>query len=265
MNGYTFITGATGGLGKEFCMQCAARGDNLFLTGRSEEKLADLKKEISEKYPNVKIEYHPCMLTDEKDRNALFAYVDEIKITFSAFINVAGVDTQLAFEKYTQEKIIFQTRVNFEAAVCLTRYVLDRREKNLSVLIVSSMSGACPMPYFGIYSSTKQALIYFFSALRREMKGTGVKITVLMPGGVPTRPDIIKDIKIQGLKGKLSAKPKNFVVKKALKGAANNKRIVIPGFFNKFTYAITRITPTAVSSAFVAKNWKDKEKDAFSK
>lgn len=54
-------------------------------------------------------------------------------------------------------------------------------------------------------------------------------------------------------------------MRKALAGADKNKRIIIPGAFNKFTYAVTRITPPAVSMAFVAKHWKGKEKDAFSK
>ena len=260
---YTLITGATGGIGEEFCFQCAARGDNLFLTGRSEKKLAALKEKLKEKYPDAVTESFPCMLNDEADRKKLFDYADGLGAKFSRFINVAGVDTQLAFEKYTQEKLLFQLRVNFEAAVSLTRYVLDRRADGLGILVVSSMSAVCPMPYFALYSATKSALVNFYSALRTEMKEYGVKVTVLMPGGVPTRPDIIEDIKIQGLKGKWSSKPKDFVVRKALKGAEKNKRIVIPGFANKLTYALTRITPVKWAIAFVAKNWKNKEKDAF--
>jgi len=263
MDEYTLITGATGGLGKEFCKQCLARGDNLFLTGRSEEKLFKLKEELLLENANALIECYPCMLNDEQSRKQLYAYFDKKGIKFRAFIGVAGVDTQLAFEKYTAEKLLFQLRVNFEASVLLTRAVLERRASSLSILIVGSMSGACPMPYFALYSATKSALTNFYSALRVELKNKGVKVSVLMPGGIPTRPDIVNDIKIQGLKGKLSAKPAQFVVKKALKGAEKNKRIIIPGAFNKFTYAITRITPVRWSMAFVEKNWKNKEKDAF--
>ena len=40
---YTFISGATGGIGKAFANECAKLGYNLFLTGRSEEKLKNLK------------------------------------------------------------------------------------------------------------------------------------------------------------------------------------------------------------------------------
>lgn len=263
MKGYTLITGATGILGEEFCFQCAARGDKLFLTGRSEEKLSLLSDRIKAKHPAAEILYHPCMLDSSEDRAELMNYIDGLNIKFSRFISVAGVDTQKAFEKYTQEKVIFQLRVNFEANISLAHYLLKKREDDFGILIVGSISGACPMPYFALYSATKSALTYFYSALRVELKGQGVKVTVLMPGGIPTRKDIIEDIKKQGLKGKLSSKPKDFVVRKALKGAEKNKRIVVPGAFNKMTYFITRLIPASWAMAFVERNWKNKEKDAF--
>lgn len=260
---FTLITGATGGLGKEFCHALARRGDNLFLTGRSEQRLAALKQELSGLYPSIKILYYPCMLDDQSSRVALFEELDRQGVRFGKFIGVAGVDTQLAFCKYTQEMILFQLRVNFEANVSLSRYVLNKRADNLSILIVSSMSGTCPMPYFAIYSASKCAVTNFFSALRSEVKGQGVTVTVLAPGGIPTRADIVEDIKKQGFKGKLSAKPACFVVGRALKGMDRNKRLVVPGLFNKITYFFTRILPVSIQTAFVAKNWGNKEKDAF--
>ena len=48
--GFVFISGSTGGIGKAFCRLFAERGDKLFLTGRSEEKLAALKEELEKKY-----------------------------------------------------------------------------------------------------------------------------------------------------------------------------------------------------------------------
>lgn len=262
MECYTLITGATGGIGEEFCHQCAARGDNLLLTGRSEQKLLALKQKLAQSYA-VKILTFACRLDSESERGELCAFIAENGVKLSQFISVAGVDTQMAFEKYTQQKLLFQLRVNFEAVVSLTGEVLRHRAERLGILVVSSISGSCPMPYFALYSSTKAALINFFSALRTELKGSGVNVTVLMPGSVPTRPDVIEDIKKQGLKGKLSSRPKQFVVKKALKGAAKNKRLVIPGAFNKAVYVITRIIPQRWAMSFVARGWKNKEKDAF--
>lgn len=258
--GYTLITGATGGIGKEFCRQLV-KTDDLLITGRSEEKLNSLKQELLSIRPSALIEIFKADLTDFKQREDLFAFADSRDIKFSGLINVAGVDTQKAFEKYTHQKITFQVRVNVESTIAITHGVLSRRERGLKILTVSSMSGTVPMPYFAIYSATKACLNNFFASLRYEIKDA--KITTLMPGAVPTREDIIKDIEIQGFTGKLSSKPIDFVVKKALKGLAKNKRKVIPGAFNKFIYFVERITPKSLQMAYVAKKWKKKEKDNF--
>ena len=260
MSDFALVTGATGGLGKEFCRQLIARGDNLFITGRSEEKLAMLKEELT-KIGTVEILYFPADISSETDRKNLFEYADEKGVKFSAVYNVAGVDIQKPFEEYTEEKLIFQCRVNLEATLSVTRYALSRRTENFKILTVASMSGSVPMPYFAIYSATKAALINFYTSLRYECKDC--KITTLAPGGIPTRADIIEDIKVQGLKGKLSSKPADFVVKKALKGLDKNKRLVIPGAFNKFVYFVEKITPLGIQCRFVAKNWQNKSKDAF--
>ena len=235
--GYVLIPGATGGIGSEFCRQLVLDND-LLITGRNEERLNNLKLELLSIRPTAKIEIFPADISDFNQREELFAFVDKNNISFSGLINVAGVDTQKEFVKYTQQKIAFQIRVNVESTISITHSVLLRREKQLKILTVSSMSGTVPMPYFAIYSATKGALNSFFKSLRYEVKDA--KITTLMPGSVPTRDDIKRDIKLQGLTGKLSSKPVDFVVKKALKGLEKNKQRVIPGAFNKFIYFTRR-------------------------
>ena len=258
--GYVLITGATGGIGSEFCRQLVTAND-LLITGRSQEKLEVLKQSLLALRPSAKIEVFATDLTDFDKRQEFFAFADQKGIKFSGLINVAGVDTQKEFVKYTQQKIAFQIRVNVEATISITHGVLLRREKDLKILTVSSMSGTVPMPYFAIYSATKATLNSFFKSLRYEIKDA--KITTLMPGSVPTREDIKKDILVQGLTGKLSSKPVDFVVKKALKGLNKNKQRVIPGAFNKFIYFIERITPKSIQCRYVAKKWSKKEKDNF--
>ena len=258
--GYSLVTGATGVLGKEFCKRLVLT-DDLFLTGRSLEKLTLLKAELLQINPTAKILFFPADLTDINERKNLFAYADENGVKFGGAFLVAGVDTQKAFEKYTPEKITFQTRVNFESVVDLTHGVLTRREKDLKVLAVASMCGTVPMPYFALYSATKSAVINFFQALRYEVKDA--KITTLIPGSIPTRDDIKKDIELQGWTGKASAKSPEFVVEKALKGLAKNKAKVIPGAFNKVVYFFEKITPTFIRNAIIANKFKNKEKDNF--
>lgn len=258
--GYSLVTGATGVLGKEFCKHLVLT-DDLFLTGRSLEKLTALKGELLQINPLAKILIFAADLTDFTDRQNLFAYADQNGARFGGAFLVAGVDTQKAFEKYTSEKITFQIRVNFESVVDLTRGILARREKDLKLLAVASMCGTVPMPYFAVYSATKAAVINFFQALRYEVKDA--KITTLIPGSIPTRDDIKKDIELQGWTGKTSAKSPDFVVKKALKGLNQNKAKVIPGLFNKAVYFFEKITPTFIRNAIIANKFKNKEKDHF--
>ena len=262
MSMFTFISGATGGLGKAYAEYCAKSGYDLFLTARSEERLKALKEDLSAKY-NVNIEYFPCQLTDDDSRKELIAHIEEKGFKFDRIINVAGVDTQKAFMDYTQEKALFQIRVNCEATLLLTLGLLKHRAEKAEVLTVGSMSGVSPMPYFAIYSASKAFLASFFTALHYELKKDGVKITTVLPGGIPTRPDIVEEIKTQGLWGKLSAKPPEFVVKKSLKAVKKNKITYVPGAFNKFLYFMMKIAPKRIVLNFIARRWKHHGKDAF--
>ncbi|MBP5242818.1 MAG: SDR family NAD(P)-dependent oxidoreductase [Clostridia bacterium] len=258
---YTLISGATGGLGRAFCEACAKRGENLFITARDGEKLRLLAHELYEKYA-VTVKYAPCLLQDELSRTLLFSQIREAG-AISRLVNVAGADIQKAFTEYTQEKAVFQTRVNFEAAVALTKFALENRAPRLEIITISSVSGIYPMPYFALYSATKAALTQFFTALRLELKGQGVKVTTVLPGAMPTREDIKEQIKGQGLWGKLAAKPVEYVAEKALKAVEKNKAKLIPGFWNKVMAIVTKPIPMSVKTAFIARRWSKIEKDAF--
>lgn len=258
---YTFISGATGGIGKAFTIACAKKGYDLYLTGRSEQKLSALKEEL--KAFNVNVLYFACDLTKEEDRFAMLSNMKDNGVNLVRIINVAGVDIQKAFRDYTSEKVLFQLRVNVEATISLTHEFLPLCIKGAEIITVSSMSGVSPMPYFALYSATKACLTNFFTALHYEVKGDGIKVTTVLPGGVPTRPDIIDDIKGQGLWGKLSSKPASFVAEGALKAVKKNKIKYIPGFFNRFLYCLMKIAPKKIVLKFIARRWKKQTKDAF--
>ena len=122
---YALITGATGGLGKAFVYAVAERGENLLLTGRSAEKLATLQAELAERYPNVEVHVYPADLSNEASRYEMMAKITEDGAQISTLVNVAGADVQKGLTEYTQEKIAFQCRVNFEAAVSMCRFAIE--------------------------------------------------------------------------------------------------------------------------------------------
>lgn len=260
---YTYISGACGGIGKAFTYSCAKKGYDLFLTGRSEARLTALKDEISADF-NVNIITFPCDLTSETSRSQMFDFIAEKGVKFDRIINVAGVDTQKPFVSYTQAKLLFQIRVNAESTAAVTLGLLPYKESALEIITISSMSGVSPMPYFAVYSATKAMLTNLFTSLHYELKKDGVKVTTVLPGGVPTRDDIIADIKGQGLWGKLSSKPASFVAEKSLKAVKKNKIKYIPGFFNKFLNFTMKLAPKRIVLAYIARRWKNNPgKDAF--
>jgi short-subunit dehydrogenase len=184
-------------------------------------------------------------------------------IRLSMLVNVAGADIQKGLAAYTEEKIAFQCRVNFEAAVSLCRFAIENQAERLEIINVSSVSGIYPMPYFAIYSATKGALTSFSQALRAEMKGKNVAVTAVLPGAMPTREDIKEQIKGQGLWGKLAAKTPKSVAQASIKAVKKNKRKLIVGFWNKGMRAVTCWLPTSWRLKFIARRWSKIEKDAF--
>ena len=102
-----------------------------------------------------------------------------------------------------------------------------------------------------------------FTALHYELKDKGVKTCVVLPGAVPTRPDIIEDIKGQGLWGKLSQITPEKLAIKALKAVKKNKTKNVPGFFNKLLYVLIKLAPKKIVLTFIKKRWAKQTKDAF--
>ena len=258
---YSLVTGATGGIGGAFCHASDKREKNLFLTGRSQQKLQALKEELLGRYPDIRVEYFACDLTDERSRAQLFAAA--AGYSFEMLVNVAGADIQKAFFEYDEGKIIFQTRVLFEGAVSLTRFCMNNRAPALKIINISSVSGLYPMPYFAIYSALKGALTSFSVALASELKGKNVTVTAVLPGAVYTRPDVVEYIKTQGAWGKIAAKSPQFVAERSLRAAERGRVKYIPGLANKLMRIFTALIPQRIKLRFIANRWSKTKKDAF--
>ena len=261
---FTLITGACGGLGGAFVSLLASKGEPLCLTGRSEERLNALAAKLKAEYPELPVVCRACDLKDSDSRLKFFAWAKEEGISFSRLIYAAGADNQKAFEKYSEETLLMQSRVNFEGAVSFVRGFLDCAvlDGTCELLAIGSVSGIYPMPYFALYSATKRALEQFFSALRTELKGRA-KVTCVLPGAIPTREDVKAYIKTQGLWGRLAALPPEKVAKKSLKAVRRNKRRVVIGFWNKLMNAFTRLIPLPFKMKFIAKKWSKTEKGIY--
>ncbi len=260
---YALVTGASGGLGRAFAECLAKRGYSLLLTGRNADKLAFLSSEIRGEYPEIAVKVYSADLADGEARKRLMEKMEGENIRLSLLVNAAGADIQKGLTEYDEDKIAFQCRVNFEAAVSLCRFAIANKAERLEIINISSVSGIYPMPYFAIYSATKGALTSFSQSIREEMKGKGIAVTAILPGAMPTRADIKEQIEGQGLWGRLAVKTPEEVAKASLKAVRKNKRKIVVGFWNKVMRVCTAPIPTAWRLKFIAKRWSKITKDAF--
>ncbi len=116
MINYTLITGAAGGLGRAFTMECVRRGQNILITDVSEKNLLilfDYIKIISQ----VDVKYFVCDLTQISERKKLFEYIKESDIKINTAINVAGVDFEGLVESVSSEEVSTICRLNLEAGI----------------------------------------------------------------------------------------------------------------------------------------------------
>lgn len=264
------ITGATGYLGKAFINELIYSKElksglesgetSLVLTGRSEEKLAALKSGIPFR---AEIFTKAMDLSSEVSRGEFFEALSARGERVKMLINVAGADIQKPFENYTQEKLLFQCRANFEGAAAMCLYAVQHVAKKAKIINISSVSGIYPMPYFAVYSATKGALTSFSQALSREVKKRGITVTVILPGAMPTREDVREQIRGQKAWGKLAAEPPSLVARKSLRAAEKGKRKAIIGFWNKLMNAATKPLPLSLKMKFIEKRWSKISKDAF--
>lgn len=233
------ITGAAGGLGRAFAVECANRGFDIFLTDINEAGLLAVSKGILRQY-DVSINTKACDLTDAKAIELLLDYAGSLGITFDMLLNVAGVDFEGGFMERDYDKILGIIKLNIEATLQITYKVLERRntENRFYLVFVSSLASLYPIPLKATYAASKRFLLDFSTALRHELKPKNVAVMTLCPGGLPTTQAALNGIAAQGFWGNATTNRLELVARNTISKALKNRRIYIPGAVNKaFSFA----------------------------
>ncbi len=182
------ITGASQGIGKAIAEKLAENGCHLALCSRSIEKLAALKMELSQAYPNINIYVESV---DVSNKAAVIKFASNALKEFKNIdflINNAGTFIPGSIcneEDGNMEKMI---ETNLYSAYHLSKAIVPSMIKQKKGHIFNMCSIASQMAYDngGSYSISKFALLGFSKCLREEMKPHNVKVTHLMPGATRT-------------------------------------------------------------------------------
>lgn len=174
------VTGASRGLGRALAEAFAWRGCVLGLVARSEDELRTLADEL----PG---DAHKILIADVGERAQIAAAVEAFGDVDVVVAN-AGVARYRNFVDLDMDDAERMTRVNWLGTLYTLQPALRKMVARGSghVVIVSSGAGIRSFPQASIYGATKAAQRAFGDALRHELDGTAIGVTVVMPGELET-------------------------------------------------------------------------------
>lgn len=178
-----FITGCSTGFGRLLSDAALKQGDQVYVTSRITKDVDD----IARKYPALS---KVCQLdvTDKASiQNALEVAVNAFG-RIDVLVNNAGFGFSGAFEEMSDEQIRKEFDTNFFGVLNVTRAALPilRKQGSGHILNFSSVVGRMSFPTMGTYCASKFAIEGFSEALAGEIKGFGIKLTMIEPGAFNT-------------------------------------------------------------------------------
>lgn len=252
------ITGASGGIGKAFAQELAARQTNLVLVSRSEEKLNQIAKELQEKY-KIQVDVIVKDLTETNAASAVFDAIKDKRLTIDLLINNAGFGDYGDFAERDRERQVKIVQLNILALVDLTHQFLPlmRQRRSGSIINLSSIAAFQPIPYISVYAASKAFILSFSQSLWAENRQYGVRVLVVCPG--PTETDFFTEANFpQSLARKTNKiSTSEEVVTDALKALERGDSVVVSGgFSSKVITILSRFVPRETLVTILEKRFK---------
>jgi len=223
-NNTILITGGTSGFGLEFTKQLLDLGNTVIITGRNQAKLDQTRK----LYPKVY-----TFQSDVSDPKAIIDLYQKVIARFpdlNFLINNAGEmrkinlhDTSIDLENITRE-----IDINLSGPVRMIQQFLPHltAQKKAAIMNVTSGLALIPFPISPIYGATKSGLHSYTKSLRVQLKNTGIKVFELVAPAAKTPLNNPFEADVN----KKSLMDANKLIAVAIKGLANDKLEIYPGF-----------------------------------
>jgi NAD(P)-dependent dehydrogenase (short-subunit alcohol dehydrogenase family) len=174
-----FITGTSGGIGRELVREVLRRGDSVVATSRNPQKVAETFTEHKDQLlvAAVDLENFDQITKSVQEGISRFSKIDVL-------VNNAGYGLLGAVEEADDHEIKKVHEINVFGLLRVLRAILPhfRERKSGHVVNLSSISGLVGLPGVGIYNATKFAVEGISEALAAEVAPLGIKVTVVEPG-----------------------------------------------------------------------------------
>jgi uncharacterized protein len=176
------VTGASAGIGKEFCSQLAAAGYDLLVAARDAARLEALRRDLEEKHA-VSVDVFPADLSLDDDVTRLVGLV-AASPRLEVLVNNAGFGTlgTLANASPSQQEAMLRLHVLAPMRLSQAAVPVLLSNGRGGIVNVSSVASFLFSAGNVNYCATKAYLTNFSEGLGAELRGTGVRVQALCPG-----------------------------------------------------------------------------------
>ncbi|WP_297152031.1 SDR family oxidoreductase [Thermogemmatispora sp.] len=241
------ITGASSGIGLAFAQALAARGMQLILVARSEERLRQLASELQERH-GIQAEVIVSDLSREGAATQLASAVRERGLHVDLLINNAGFGTYGPFVEQSPEREHEEIMLNVAALVDLTHALLPAMlaRGEGAVINLASLAAFLPIPHMAVYAATKAFVLSFSHALGAEYRRQGLRVLAVCPGPVATNFFAVIGTSQEDMPGVILSPEQ--VVAASLHALERGRSQVVPGLLNKLMAFGSHLVPRALGA-----------------
>lgn len=247
------ITGASAGLGVEFARRLAARGSNLVLVARREDRLEQQATQLRQEF-GVTVNVIATDLARPGIGRELRDELDRRGIAISTLINNAGFATYGALADEDADRIAAEIQLDVATVVDLTHAFLPTllADGTGALVNVASTAAFQPLPGMAVYGASKAFVLNFTQAVAHENRGSGLKVLALCPG--PTRTEFFDVVGTEAAAVGSFETPEQ-VITTALRALdrRTTPAYVVSGTGNRFSALLADLSPRGLSTAIAGR------------
>jgi 3-dehydrosphinganine reductase len=243
------IAGGSSGIGLATACAFAAKGANVWIIARDQEKLIHAEQQIigKQKTNNQLVGTIDVDLRDlEQTRGKISRYLDNQGCP-DVLIHSVGIGYVNYFQNLTDNAYIDSINTNFFSALHLSRVVLPDmvKQKSGHVVFLSSVAGFVGVNGYSAYSPSKFAIKGYAEALRAELRFYGIRVSIVYPPNTDTpgyaeenitKPEILKTYDSLG-----SLISPQVVADAIIVGILRKKYIIFPNFESRLFYLLKQM------------------------
>lgn len=242
---WALVTGASSGAGEAICFELARRGFNLLITARREEALQAVATQCRAQH-GVEVLVQAGDLGTAATRTALLAHLDDSR-PLRLLVNNAGIGAHSPIDMLDAVRHQTVLVLNINAVVALTDAILPQllARGDGMILNIGSVYSVVPAPGQAVYSGSKAFIRSWSRALQRELAGTGVSLTLALPGSFKSA--FHRDMGVSE-KTSIVKLPASSVAAAVVAATIRRRSTVVPGLVNKVFLLVCTFLPLRVTT-----------------